>query len=82
VIVGLRPAERRRAEHLFASIEWVPVGERIARVAGELGRRFRRSHVLGVADLIVAATATILDASLATHNLRHYPMFPRLSAPY
>lgn len=82
MIVGLRSAERRRAEHLFASIEWVPVGERIARVAGDLGRRFRRSHALGVADLVVAATATVLDASLATHNLRHYPMFPKLSVPY
>jgi predicted nucleic acid-binding protein len=83
VISGLRTHERRGAEQLFSSIEWVPVGERIAREAGMLGRRFRRSHVgLGVADLVIAATALLLDAELATHNVKHYPMFPSLRAPY
>jgi predicted nucleic acid-binding protein len=83
VISGLRTDERRAAEQLFGGIEWVPVGERIAREAGTLGRRFRRSHVgLGVADLVIAATALLLGADLATHNVKHYPMFPGLSAPY
>jgi predicted nucleic acid-binding protein len=33
-------------------------------------------------DLIVAATAKLLDRPLATCNVKHYPMFPRLKAPY
>jgi predicted nucleic acid-binding protein len=35
-----------------------------------------------VADLIVAALAQHLDAALKTTNVRHFPMFKRLKAPY
>lgn len=83
VIRGLRSAERAAAEQLFADLDWVPVTESIARLAGELGRRYRRSHQrIGVADLVVAATAQRLRADLATHNVRHFPMFRGLRPPY
>lgn len=83
VIQGLRSAERRAAERLFALIEWIPVSEAIARRAGELGRRWRRSHPgIGVADLAIAATAEQTDATVATRNVKHFPMFGDLRAPY
>ncbi|MGI8758030.1 MAG: type II toxin-antitoxin system VapC family toxin [Acidimicrobiales bacterium] len=83
VIQGLRSDEVRAAEQLFAEIDWLPVTEPIARVAGELGRRYRPSHGgIGVVDLVVAATALGAEATLATANVRHYPMFPHLAAPY
>jgi predicted nucleic acid-binding protein len=83
IVQGLRSPERRDAEELFALIEWVGVDEAIARRAGELGRRWRRSHPgIGVADLAVAATAEHLGASLATCNVKHFPMFGGLRAPY
>lgn len=83
VIQGLRSSERRPADRLFALIVWIPVGESIARRAGELGRRWRRSHSgIGVADLTIAATAEELGAGLATRNLKHFPMFEGLRAPY
>lgn len=83
VMQGLRSGERSRAEQLFAVIEWVAVGEKVARRAGTLGRRWRRSHSnLGAADLIVAATAELLEATLATSNVKHYPMFADLVPPY
>jgi len=83
VIQGLRSAERRAAEKLFAMIAWVPVSEGVARRAGELGRRWRRSHPgIGVADLAIAATAEQAEAALATRNLKHFPMFKGLRAPY
>jgi len=83
IIQGLRSAERHAAEALFALIEWVPVSEQIARRAGALGRRWRASHPgIGVADLAVAATAEQLGAPLATCNVRHFPMFADLQAPY
>jgi len=82
-IQGLRSAERRAAEGLFALIDWVPVSEAIARRAGELGRRWRRSHPgIGVADLAIAATAEHIEAVVATRNLKHFPMFSDLRAPY
>jgi predicted nucleic acid-binding protein len=83
VIQGLRSSEQRAADKLFALIAWVPVGEVVARRAGELGRRWRRSHPgIGVADLAIAATAEEINASLATCNIKHFPMFPDLRAPY
>jgi predicted nucleic acid-binding protein len=83
LIQGLRSSERSEAEALFALIEWVAVSEAIARRAGELGRRWRRSHPgIGVADLAIAATAEQVEASLVTCNLKHFPMFPDLQAPY
>ena len=83
IIQGLRSAERRAADRLFDLIAWAPVSETVARRAGELGRRWRRSHPgVGVADLAIAATAEDLDAGLATRNVKHFPMFEGLEAPY
>lgn len=80
---GLRSSERRAANRLFALIAWIPVTESVARRAGELGRQWRRSHPgIGVADLAIAATAEAIDASLATRNVKHFPMFKGLKAPY
>jgi predicted nucleic acid-binding protein len=83
VLQGLRFAERRAADRLFALVRWVPVDEPLSRRAGELGRRWRRSHPrIGIADLVIAATAQLLDSPLATGNIKHFPMFKGLRAPY
>jgi predicted nucleic acid-binding protein len=83
VIRGLRSGERRGAEALFSVLDWVPVTEPVSRLAGDLGRQYRRSHRrIGPADLIVGATAQWLSAELATHNVKHFPMFPGLRPPY
>lgn len=83
VLRGVRSPERARIERLLDALRWVPVDEATSRRAGELGRRHRRSHrTLGVADLLIAATAVLHDAQLATGNVRHYPMFPGLLPPY
>jgi len=82
-IRGLRARERAIAERLFALVDWHPVDEPIARVAGDFGREFRRSHAnLGSPDLIIAATARALDLPLASSNVKHYPMFRGLEPPY
>lgn len=83
VIQGLRSSERKAADELFELLSWAPVGEDVARRAGELGRRWRRSHPgIGVADLAIAATAEEIEARLATRNVKHFPMFGGLRAPY
>jgi hypothetical protein len=83
ILQGLRSAERRAAEALFEVLRWADVDEKVARRAGELGRRYRRSHPgLALADLLIAATALELGQPLATLNVRHFPMFARLRAPY
>lgn len=83
ILRGVRSPERSRTERLLSSLRWIPVDEPISRRGGELGRQYRRSHPgLGIIDVIIAATAQLLDADLATANVRHYPMFPGLTAPY
>lgn len=80
---GLRSGERAAAEQLFRALHWVPLDEPIARRAGELGRRWDRHRPgISLADLVIAATAEQVDAELATLNVRHFPMFERLRAPY
>lgn len=83
VVRGLRSAERASAERLFQAVRWVPLDEPIARRAGELGRRWdRRRPGISLADLVVAATAELTGAELATTNVRHFPMFERVQPPY
>jgi predicted nucleic acid-binding protein len=83
VLRGVRTAERQPTERLLQSLRWASVDEEVSRRAGELGRELRASHArLGVADLLIAATALVLGAELATSNVRHFPMFDGLQSPY
>lgn len=83
LLSGMRAQEKRATRELIASLVWVPVGDETADKAGEYARAYRRSHLgVGVVDFIIAATVDHLNAQLWTHNLRHYPMFPDLVAPY
>src|SRR6266536_3492313 len=67
VLRGLRSAERGAAEQLFQRLRWIPLDEPTARSAGEVGRRFRRSRSgIGLADLVIAATAELVGLPLAT----------------
>ncbi len=83
VLQGVRTAERAPTERLLQALRWIPVDEGVSRSAGDLGRRFRRSHRgIGIADLIIAATTIELGADLATMNVKHFPMFGDLVTPY
>ena len=64
------------------AFEILAVDEEVARKAGEFRRTYGRSHGLGLADAMIAATADIHDARLTTFNTRHFPMFKRLRKPY
>ncbi|MEI6422521.1 MAG: hypothetical protein WCP55_09900 [Lentisphaerota bacterium] len=41
-----------------------------------------KSHNLGIADCLIAASAIASNAKLKTLNLRHFPMFKNLEAAY
>ncbi len=83
ILTGMRTGERGSTERLFRSLAWFGLDEGIARRAGALGRSWRRSHPgIGTSDLIVAATAEALGLRLATLNVKHFPMFRGLRAPY
>ena len=79
----MRTAERREVWALLNAMRTEPVTEVIARRAGELMRQYRQSHSgIGLGDYLIAATAQTLGAELATLNLRHFPMFAGLEAPF
>jgi predicted nucleic acid-binding protein len=83
ILQGVRSHERGPTGRLLDGLRWVPVDATVSRRAGELGRQYRASHPgIGVAHLVIAATALELGAELATGNVRHYPMFEGLQPPY
>ena len=83
LIGGMRSVERREVWQLLASFRVEPVTETIARRAGDLMRQYRRSHNgIGLGDYLIAATAEVRGLELATLNVRHFPMFQHLQAPF
>jgi predicted nucleic acid-binding protein len=72
---GMRSAERAAVARLLGVVTLVPVTDAIAQRAGEFLREFRRSHQgIDLADYVIAATADVREASLATLNVKHFPM--------
>lgn len=83
VLAGMRAAEETRTRALLAVLHWRPLDAQVAELAGELGRRWLPGNRgIDSADLAIAATAMLVDAPLLTRNVRHFPMFAGLSAPY
>ncbi len=60
----------------------VPVTRELARAGGIHKRDYAKSHNIGLADAIVAATAQAEEADLKTLNVRHYPMLTGLNPAY
>jgi predicted nucleic acid-binding protein len=83
LFAGVREGrERASLESFLAAFNVVPVDREIAERGGIYRRDFMRSHRLGLADALIAATADVTDADLATLNVKHFPMRPRLKPPY
>jgi predicted nucleic acid-binding protein len=79
---GMRSGERPGVWRLLSALQAVGVSELVARRAGEFMRTYRRSHSgIALGDYLIAATAAELGASLATMNVKHFPMFPGLKPP-
>lgn len=83
ILVGMRSAERQATMRLLDQPLWLDTGVELADRAGQLARRYRRSHPgLDLADCFIAAGAEMLDAALLTQNVKHFPMFPDLAPAY
>jgi predicted nucleic acid-binding protein len=80
---GMLSPERTQVTRLLTSLRVFSASERVGWRAAELRRRYRRSHPgIGLGDYLVAATAQTEGLDLATLNVRHFPMFPDLTAPF
>ena len=60
----------------------IPVTPEIARTGGLYKRAFGKSHGVGLADAIIAATCGVEKAELKTLNIKHYPMVKGLKPAY
>jgi predicted nucleic acid-binding protein len=83
LLAGMRPDELGATELFMGALTWVPIDEEIARLAGSMAAEYRRAYSgIDAIDYLIAATATVVGADLLTTNVRHFPMIPRLRAPY
>lgn len=83
ILAGIRPTEREPMMRLLALLSWVDIDSIVADAAGELARRYRRSHSgIDTADYLIAAAAQSVGATLLTLNVRHFPMFADLEPAY
>jgi len=60
----------------------VSISVNIAKAGGLYKRDYGKSHGVGLADAILAATAEAEDAELKTLNTKHYPMLKGLRPAY
>jgi predicted nucleic acid-binding protein len=74
--------EQETLNSFISLFRTVPVTTEIARAAGLYKRDYGKSHGVGIADAILAATAEAEGAALQTLNTRHYPMIRGLKPPY
>ena len=79
---GSDGAEQTALERFLSLFRIVPVSDQVARLGGLYKRNHVRSHGIGLADAVVAATATVEDAELKTLNVGHYPMFKGIEPAY
>ncbi len=80
---GVREGEERRALDGFtAAFELVAISDAIAIQGGLYRRDFRKSHGVGLADAIIAATVELKGATLVTLNSKHFPMLASVAVPY
>ena len=75
IVRGLRPTEEHAARSLFDGLVVLRTGRRAGWQAGEWRRHFAgRGMTLYQADCLVAATAWVHGATLATGNPKDFPM--------
>ena len=83
ILAGMRPGEEPATRALLGALKLVDVDDAIAERAGALANQYLRSHPgVDPVDYVIAATAQQLGAVLWTRNLKHFPMFSPLAAPY
>lgn len=75
-------AELTIIDNFISLFRVIPLNVEIAKGGGLYKRAYSKSHGIGLADAIVAATAEIENAELKTLNTKHYPMIKGLLPAY
>ena len=75
-------SERTTLEGFVRAFLVIPVDANIAKRGGIFRRDYGKSHGVGLADALIAATAEAHGTELATLNAKHFPMLPAAHVPY
>lgn len=73
IYAGMQTDEREATATLLDGLVLFPVNRRIAEVAGHFKKR-GTARRLELADCLIAATALVEGAAVATGNVKDYPM--------
>lgn len=83
VLVGMRDGEEEATARALDQLRWLEVDIALADAAGQIGRRYLRSHPgVDTVDYLLAAAVERLGARLLTQNVRHFPMIEGLLPAY
>ena len=66
----------------LSAFEVVAVDAVLARRGGLYRRDYGKSHGVGLAHALIAATADMCRATLVTLNQKHFPMLTCVAVPY
>ncbi len=72
---------RARLERFLQAFGIIPLDRRLAVQGGPYRRDYSKSHNVGLADALIAATATQRQAALVTLNGKHFPMLQDVTIP-
>ncbi|NJL99612.1 MAG: type II toxin-antitoxin system VapC family toxin [Synechococcaceae cyanobacterium SM2_3_2] len=74
--------ERKTLDEFINAFDVVMVSKEITQIGGLYRRHYAKSHKIGLADAVIAATADLSQATLVTLNREHYPMLESVILPY
>ncbi|MBW2633094.1 MAG: type II toxin-antitoxin system VapC family toxin [Deltaproteobacteria bacterium] len=75
-------AEQIALQDFISLFRVIPVDAAIGKAGGLYKRDYGKSHGVGLADAILAATAKAANAELKTLNTKHYPMLKGIKPAY
>ena len=74
--------EKTKLSRTISALTVLPLTEEIAEKAGLYRRDFRATTGCGLADCMIAATASHHQLQLASLNAKHFTMLPDILVPY
>lgn len=80
---GVRDGNEMDAlDEFLSAIRVLETDSGIAKAAGLYRRQYKASHNSGLADCLIAATASAHRLPLRTLNVKHFPMLADVGSPY
>jgi len=79
---GVRDKDRQELEYFMSLFAVLPLTTEIAKVAAFLRQSYFKSHGMGLADAMIAATAKAHGATLVSLNACHFSMLDNVLVPY